>query len=296
MPGQGPRGGVGQGRSGKIHFKDSWLDQLDKNGDSPRLYVQKTSVFTFKCIWCLSGDLAVDNIGKTAIFQHAGSKNHRFVAGLRSGRVKDQVVFDGKEPEHDINDPENGEVENNNPELVADRLQVVGGGIKSFFKPMMRGPAVVPNPEKKMSLETKSNRAVIKIALKAVQSNWSYNSLDTFPEFLADIAPDSQILQKIKLKSSKLSYVISHGLGPHFHDILMDDLKNAPCYTLGLDAATTKQLGLTKSLDFKLRFFSGRLGMVGLIRSFKSFYLQISFRLLTCSLTVTTLVMKLPIS
>jgi hypothetical protein len=97
---------------------------------------------------------------------------------------------------------------------------------------------------------------------KAVEADWSYSSLDNISEFLVDIAPDSQILQKVQMKSSKLSYVVSHGLGPYFHEILVKDLEKAPSFTLGLHSATTKQLGLSKSLDFKVRFFSERFGMV----------------------------------
>ena len=146
-------------------------------------------------------------------------------------------------------------------ELPTEETSSRRGGIKNFFKSVEK-PATQPNLVIKTSLETMAVKAEIKIALKAVESNWSYRSLDNFSKFLADLAPDSQILQKVKMKSRKLSYTISHGLGPHFHDILLKDLMNAPCFTLGLDSATTKHLGLSKSLDFKLRFFSERLGMV----------------------------------
>ena len=61
---------------------------------------------------------------------------------------------------------------------------------------------------------------------------------------------------------SPSSYVVSHGLGPYYHEILVKDMKLAPSFTLGLDSATTKQLGLSKSLDFKVRYFSERFGMV----------------------------------
>ena len=127
-------------------------------------------------------------------------------------------------------------------------------GIKDFFKPVHR-PVTVPTTDMKMNLDNKAVQAEIKLALK-------YNSMDEICEFRVDLAPDSSILKKMKMKRSKLSYMISHGLGPYFHDILVQDLRNAPSFTLGLDSATTKQNGLTKSLDFKVRYFSERHGMV----------------------------------
>jgi hypothetical protein len=61
-PRVGGGSGSGKKRTGKTTFKDSWLDGLDVNGDSPRLYVQKTGNYSFKCSWCQTTDLAVDNI------------------------------------------------------------------------------------------------------------------------------------------------------------------------------------------------------------------------------------------
>ena len=56
-----------------------------------------------------------------------------------------------------------------------------------------------------MNLDNKAVSAEIKIGLKAVESDWSYNSLDNMCEFLVDIAPDSKILKKLHFKRNKLS-------------------------------------------------------------------------------------------
>jgi hypothetical protein len=254
--------GPGKGRTGRSSFKDVWLNETDVNGDRLSLYVQKTSIYTFKCTWCQTGDLAVDNIGKMGVIQHAKSKKHRSVADHRNGRVANQMFLAPHREEEQVDAPEQAEADNNNEpegrELPDGERR--GGGIMNYFQ--QADKLVLPVPTEKMSLGNKATKATIQIALKSVESNWSYNSLDTFPEFLASIAPDSAILQKVKFKASKLSYMISHGLGPHFHDILLDDLRKAHSYTLGLDSATTKHLGLSKSLDFKVRFYSERMGMV----------------------------------
>ena len=258
----GTRGGVKE-RSGKSVFREAWLEEIDENGDAFKIYVQKTSLYSFKCTWCQSRDLAVDNVGQWALASHAKSKKHKDVAKTRREiNNRDQIV-EGEQKEDDPFDDNNNDDVNQIEESGIEKGQAYKQVISNFFKPVQKSISI-PVPEVRMNLENKAIRAEIKIALKAVDSDWSYSSLDDICDVLMDIAPDSIILQKMKMKRSKLSYVISHGLGPHFHDILMDDLGKAPCFTLGLDSATTKQLGLSKSLDFKVRFFSERSGMVGL--------------------------------
>ena len=258
--------GGSKARTGKSAFKDSWMEGYDENGDAFKCYVQKTSKFSFKCTWCQSRDLAVDNVGQHAPISHAKSKKHKDVAKTRR-KIESRDQIEEGEPKTD--DPV---VENNNVDANQSEEGKEGGEggieecqarkqvISNFFKPVQKNMDIPA--EVRMNLENKAVRAEIKIALKAVDADWSYNSLDDICDVLIDIAPDSNILKK--MKSSKLSYVISHGLGPHFKEILLDDLGRAPCFTLGLDSATTKQLGLSKSLDFKVRFFSERSGMVGL--------------------------------
>ena len=260
------RGSESKERTGKTSLKEEWLDKMDTNGDSPRLYVQKTSSYTFKCLWCQTKDLSVDNIGRVAIVQHAKTKKHRDLANIRMGRVPNQVLFNVLD---DVNEDETGTTNNNEDEgqdveeeRSAGPNKSVRRGIQDYFKRSEEPVAEVACPALKMNLDNKAVKAEIKIALKAVEADWSYSSLDNISEFLVEIAPDSQILRKVQMKSSKLSYVISHGLGPYFHEILVKDLEQAPSFTLGLDSATTKQLGLSKSLDFKVRFFSERFGMV----------------------------------
>ena len=121
-------------QGGKCTFKDSWLTEADVNGDNPRLYVQKTSQYTFKCCWCQSPDLAVDNIGKNAIFQHSKSKKHCHVSDIRTGRVTNQIVFNTQEQEEVdlVNDDRHGE-NNNEQEDNVDRND--RRGIMNFFKP-----------------------------------------------------------------------------------------------------------------------------------------------------------------
>ena len=40
---------------------------------------------------------------------------------------------------------------------------------------------------------------------------------------------------EIQMKSSKLFYLVLLGLGPYFHEILVEDIEQAPIFTFGVD-------------------------------------------------------------
>ncbi len=50
--------------------------------------------------------------------------------------------------------------------------------------------------------------------------------------------PDSKIARKFSIHHSKMSYVISHGLGPYFCDQLIKDIKNCERFVLYFDEQT----------------------------------------------------------
>ena len=74
--------------------------------------------------------------------------------------------------------------------------------------------------------------------------------------------PDSDIIKQIRLGSTKASYVVSHGLGPHFHDEIIKDIIASLGYVLGIDASTFKMGGLSKHVDLVIRFWSEKYGQV----------------------------------
>jgi hypothetical protein len=86
-------------------------------------------------------------------------------------------------------------------------------------------------------------------------SNWSYRSTDDMADILRLMFPDDPVCKDMTLGKDKLSYVISHGLGPYFHDVLLSDIKNSNSFmTLALDETTTAQT--KKQLDMHIRYWS----------------------------------------
>ena len=63
-------------------------------------------------------------------------------------------------------------------------------------------------------------KAEILWALKVNESHFSYNLSQNIVELLKMMLPDSKIVGKLCLGSTKLAYLITHGLAPFFHEAL----------------------------------------------------------------------------
>ena len=72
---------------------------------------------------------------------------------------------------------------------------------------------------------------------------------------LKSLDPSSKLLSDITLGRQKLSYSVSDSIGPFFHEKHLQSARQAPGYSLSLDAATTKRGGLQKELDLRITFW-----------------------------------------
>jgi hypothetical protein len=97
--------------------------------------------------------------------------------------------------------------------------------------------------------------------LKVASGNFSCSSCDGLSDIFQTMFPNDPVSKDISLSSSKVSYIISHGLDPYFHNILIDDIKKSSSfYTLEVDETTTEQM--KKQFDMHVRFWSETADMV----------------------------------
>ena len=59
-------------------------------------------------------------------------------------------------------------------------------------------------------------KAEIIWALKVIESHFSYSSFQNIVDLLKMMLPDRKIVEKLCLGSTKLAYLITHGLAPLF--------------------------------------------------------------------------------
>ena len=71
--------------------------------------------------------------------------------------------------------------------------------------------------------------AEISWCLKIVVSSYSFGSCDGLADMFRSMFPDSTIAEKFCLQKGKCAYFINYGIAPHFHSILMNNVKDNLC-------------------------------------------------------------------
>lgn len=85
-------------------------------------------------------------------------------------------------------------------------------------------------------------------------SHFSYNSAHDIADVFRVMFPDSTIAQHMSCGPTKLSYIISFGIAPYFRELLLTDLKQAPCFVISFDESFNQELQ-QEQMDFYVRYF-----------------------------------------
>ena len=147
-----------------------------------------------KCMWCCK-DFKFDTMGISALRQHSKGESHRKVADGRKRRIQGQR-----------NLVSSSVADNNNVQDAEDNRNIVMQGVSA--------PVRLHNTP--MNLDDKVLKAELLLILKGVESQYCNNSYNNLVPVLQKLDPDSNVLQKMSLKRSKVSYIVSHGLSNHF--------------------------------------------------------------------------------
>ena len=102
-------------------------------------------------------------------------------------------------------------------------------------------------------------KAEILWALKVIESHFSYNSSRNIVDLLKMMLRDSKIVEKLCLCSTKLAYLITHGLAPFFHDELLKLISSK--YVTCFDEAFN-ELFKKGQLDIVIRFWDSSMNKV----------------------------------
>ena len=106
----------------------------------------------------------------------------------------------------------------------------------------------------KLVLRKEQHKAEILWALKSVMSHFSLNSAQDIMEIFKAMFPDSNIVQGMRCGPTNLSYFITFGIAPSFRELLIDDLKKAPCFVILFDESLNTSLH-QEQMDFSVRYF-----------------------------------------
>ena len=96
-------------------------------------------------------------------------------------------------------------------------------------------------------------KAEIRWILKSVTSGYSNNSNANTSSPFSVMFPDSEIAKKYQLGADKMRYSVNSGIGPHFMQILMNNVQKSRFYVLSFDESLN-QSTQTSELDLLVRY------------------------------------------
>ncbi|CAF0979657.1 unnamed protein product [Adineta steineri] len=209
-------------------FNTGWLSRVDCNNDPVKSWLKSGSKeSTFKCSVCQTTDLDCGNQGWKAIEQHM--KNSKHIQKFNQWKKNTKFTV--------LSEPSSSRPAN---ESTSNFTSI------AFLEKNN-------NKDKPLSLEDQITKAEILWSLNVAQKGFSYNSCDELNELFSLMFPDSSIAKKFSIQSDKMSYVISHGLGPYFKKKMIEDVKKADKFVLIFDEQTNNQN--KKQLDMFFRYW-----------------------------------------
>ena len=107
-----------------------------------------------------------------------------------------------------------------------------------------------------MTVQDQIMKAETLWALKTASENFSFRVSDGVPELFQKMLPGSTIAKHMTMSRTKVSYMISHGLGPYFQLQTVEDIQRIPntYYTLHFDETTNAQI--KKQMNILVRYYS----------------------------------------
>ncbi len=213
----------------KCKVRSEWFKKLDSNGKPYSRWLIRVpgSQTCVSCTIC-NNKLNCEYKGFQAITQHSGSTKHKKNVKTISSQLR-------LAPDDASNDT--------NPSVLNDTIEIVRDQ---------------PTPSLQLTdYRVEATKAEIILTMKNVSSNYSGKSCDDLSLTFKKMFPNEPTCKEITLASSKLSYMVSDCVGPHFRDIFLADVKNSTAhYTLCFDETTND--ASKKELQTSIRYYSER--------------------------------------
>ncbi|KAJ6643983.1 hypothetical protein Bhyg_08948 [Pseudolycoriella hygida] len=222
-------GKVPVNRGQKCKIRTEWFKKLDEYGKPFARYLTRVpgSNTRVSCTIC-NTQLSCEYKGFQAITQHLESVRHKKNMKSRHSQLQLSADYEAV-----VTNPS---VQNDTIEIVKDK-QTTSLRITDE--------------------RDETTKAEIIWTMKNVKSNYSGKSCDDLNLTFQKMFPNEPSCKEFTLAHSKLSYMISECVGPHFRDIFLTDIKNSLAhYTLCFDETTND--ASRKELQTSVRYYSER--------------------------------------
>lgn len=193
-------------------FKQDWLDPKKFPDFASWLRKEKLDTEAY-CILCRK-TISVASQGKASLDGHAKSEKHKKMVEASISQPPITCVFSRSAP------PTSTLSFAENPVVVDIDAPDDTSRPTSSLSTVSYISEVSRPPQNPFIIKQETVRSEIIAALNCVDKRHSYNSYKDFVSILTAIAPDSSIAKAMTLGSTKIAYIITYGLGPHFGELL----------------------------------------------------------------------------
>ncbi|KAJ6639772.1 hypothetical protein Bhyg_12519, partial [Pseudolycoriella hygida] len=222
-------GKVPVNRGQKCKIRTEWFKKLDEYGKPFARYLTRVpgSNTRVSCTIC-NTQLSCEYKGFQAITQHLESVKNK--KNMKSRHSQLQLSADY-------------EAVGTNPSVQNDTIEIVKDKQTTSLR-------ITDERDE-------TTKAEIIWTMKNVKSNYSGKSCDDLNLTFEKMFPNEPSCKEFTLAHSKLSYMVSECVGPHFRDIFLTDIKNSLAhYTLCFDETTND--ASRKELQTPVRYYSER--------------------------------------
>ncbi len=225
-------------------FVSSWLlpEVKDNNGDFVADWCSavKDDCESAFCKVC-SKKFSIANMGFGQILSHSDGAKHKGNVRLRQGQISFKIIKaenSSTVSAQGVAQDQEGETIQQKSELM---LSLCTQKVTKIWIPI--------------NLDDKVKKAEILLTLKLVDANYSFNSYSDICDIWKTAFSDSEIAQRMELGSTKVAYLIVHGLSPFFRAFFINDCKNGTgFFTVYFDETTTRQV--KKQMDIHISYWS----------------------------------------
>lgn len=246
----------------QCHFKDVWLDS--EKFPEFHLWLRKVKdknneFDNFKALCCLcktgENEISLGNMGVAALRKHSKTQKH----------IVSERMFHSNTPLNSMLT-----AKKNHQPPVDEQVQLDVSSLPST------SVSTSKNPEKSIVTFSKQNlnqnnvnafatldnfvtselvtKAEILYAPAQIVRKGSLRQFELVAELFPIMFPDSQIAKKMSIHKDKLSYVVTHGLGPYLQEELSTYVQKQKYFSISFDESLNK-VSQKGQMDLVIRFW-----------------------------------------
>ena len=229
---------------GSTNVNNSWLKQTDYQGFVVGKWCREDAPGKDYCMLCQKSFL-VTNSGFKQVLAHSKGTKHEDLAKAR---------FDTTQKRFKVETMPGSEETSVVSLSAAEEIPSTSACVKDE-------PASSSSREKKLasvvldqSVQENVTQSEVLWAMKVAYSGYSYSSCDNTPSLFKNMFTDSIISDHFSMSRTKVSYLISDGLGLYYRKELCENICKAPGYVIQYDETSNSQV--RKQMDVLIRYWS----------------------------------------